>query len=141
MNFVEATISFWFLTYRPDMRLEPKTLHEIVEQVKPYIADMEQLEQRIYIKEFLNVNYNPEMALLIHEILDNNEEKFGSTVNDWKNMGLFNSEIGAIMANISEKNVADEYIIIQENGTIGYQQEFKEKIALIIDEYVTNYWL
>lgn len=139
--FTEEVIKRWFLDNRPDLNVDVYLIQDVYAQVKENIQDLDQAGQRLFITEFLSINYDPIIVNTIKELIESSEdEDFIRTRQDWRGMGIYNMEVGSLTEMVIDREIPENNIVFGEEG-MGYDMiEMKQEIYKVIEDYIKEDW-
>lgn len=139
--FTEEVIRRWFLDNRPDLNVDVYLIQDVYAQVKENIQDLDQAGQRLFITEFLSINYDPIIVNTIKELIESSEdEDFIRTRQDWRGMGIYNMEVGSLTEMVIDREIPENNIVFGEEG-MGYDMiEMKQEIYKVIEDYIKEDW-
>lgn len=138
--FTEEVIRRWFLDNRPDVNVDIYLINDIFIEIKDDIENLDQAGQRLFITEFLSVNYDPIIVNIIKELVENSDdEDFVRTRKDWRGMGIYNMEIGSLTKMVIAREIPENNMMFGEEG-MGYAPEMKGEIYEVIKKYIKEEW-
>lgn len=139
--FTEEVIRRWFLDNRPDVNVDIYLINDIFIEIKDDIENLDQAGQRLFITEFLSVNYDPIIVNIIKELVENSDdEDFVRTRKDWRGMGIYNMEIGSLTKMVIAKGIPENNITFESEEGMGYAPEMKGEIYEVIEKYIKEEW-
>lgn len=139
--FTEEVIRRWFLDNRPDLNVDVYLIQYVYNRVKENIQDLDQAGQRLFVTEFLTINYDPIIVNTIKELIETSEdEDFIRTRQDWRGMGIYNMEVGSLTKMVIRREIPENDIVFGEEGMRYDMIEMKQDIYKVIEDYIKEDW-
>lgn len=140
---IETAIKNWFKDFRKDVseELTPSILKDISLQIsKDFEEDNGQkliLETTSEIKYvtygFLELNYSIDIAKIIENSISNTNQETLNIIEDWKEDGIYESELVKINILLVDNNIPQDYIYFDDSF------KFDDKIFMAITNLIENY--
>lgn len=140
---IETAIKNWFKDFRKDVseELTPSILKDISLQIsKDFEEDNGQkliLETTSEIKYvtygFLELNYSIDIAKIIENSILNTNQETLNIIEDWKEDGIYESELVKINILLVDNNIPQDYIYFDDSF------KFDDKIFMAITNLIENY--
>lgn len=104
-------IKNWLLENNPSFDTSQNTIENIYNSIEEQLVGLEQPGIKIVISQFLGLHYSSEIFDMVEEyLLDDHSE----TVKQWRELGIYNSEVAVILLNIKAEENFDkvkQYIV------------------------------
>ncbi|MDM1097830.1 hypothetical protein HXZ81_14465 [Myroides odoratimimus] len=104
-------INNWFLENNPTATIHTNV---ILSKIEELLTHLDPKAQRIMLSSFLSSHYSNPLYNQVEEILLDNHPTLSQ---EWKNLGIFTSEVTALVLNIekdsctSDSNLIERYIL------------------------------
>lgn len=141
LSFEEFTIRRWINDNRPDLRhcFDKESIESILRQLKEDIEDLDPFMKKVHIHAYLRQCYPIELTEMVKDIVDDLEDEYAETVQDWRNFAVYHSEIGAIIRELCAKGLKKKYITY-ENDEMVIDDRMREEILRVVKERIEEEW-
>ncbi|MDM1064803.1 hypothetical protein HXZ88_04110 [Myroides odoratimimus] len=100
-------INNWFLENNPNATIHTNA---VLSEIKEQLSHLGSKAQRIMLSEFLSSHYSNSLYNQVEEILLDNHPSLSQ---EWKNLGIFTSEVTTLVLNIEKDNYALDINLIE----------------------------